>query len=67
MSKLERAKVKDGALEYLQYVKEKRDSGTVDENLYANLSKAEGACYRTMREFNKDDPHYDGNPKTVFQ
>ena len=67
VAKLERAKVKDGALEYLQYLREKRDSGARDESLYANLSKAEGAYYRTMREFNKDAPHYDGNPKTVFQ
>ena len=67
VNKLERVKVKDGALEYLQYLRDKRDSGARDESLFANLSKAEGAYYRTMREFNKDAPHYDGNPKTVFQ
>ena len=42
VAKLERAKVKDGTLEYLQYLKDKRDAGEVDANLYSNLSKAEG-------------------------
>ena len=67
VAKLERAKVKDGTLEYLQYLKDRRDAGEVDGNLYANLSKAEESYHQKMREFNKDAPHYDGNPKTVFQ
>ena len=67
VAKLERTKVKDGTLEYLQYLKDKRDTGEVDRHLYADLSKAEESYHRKMREFNKDAPHYNGNPKTVFQ
>ena len=67
VAKLEKPKVKDGTLDYLMMLKEMKDAGGVDRGVYAELSKAEETYNRRIREFSKDAPTYDGNPKTVFQ
>ena len=67
VAKLEKPKVKDGTLDYLIMLREMRDAGGADRGVYAELSKAEETYNRRIREFSKDAPTYDGNPKTVFQ
>ena len=67
VAKLKKPKLKDGTLDYLTMLRELRDAGRADRSIYAELSKVEETYNRRIREFYKDAPPYDGNPKTVFQ
>ena len=67
VAKLEKPKLKYGTLDYLMMLRGLMDAWGADQSVYTELSKVEETYNRRIREFYKDAPPYDGNPKTVFQ
>ena len=53
----------DRTRNYLEILRADVDSGRADQNTHAELSKAEEAYGKKMRELNRNAPVYDGNPK----
>ena len=64
VAKLEKQKKPDRSLAYLEILRVEVDAWGIDQNMYAELSKAEEAFSKKMREFNRYAPPYDGNPRT---
>ncbi|XP_023331744.1 uncharacterized protein LOC111703889, partial [Eurytemora carolleeae] len=63
---LERNKVEDAQVEYLNYLKAEKAAGRGDRQTLRDLSKAEAEYKKRMLEFSCKAPTYDGNPAKVF-
>ena len=63
---LERTKVEDAQLDYLNYLRAEKAAGKGDRQTLRDLSKAEAEYKRRMLEFSCKAPTYDGNPAKVF-
>ena len=63
---LERNKVEDAQVEYLNYLKAEKAAGRGDRQTLRDLSKAEAEYKKRMLDFSCKAPTYDGNPAKVF-
>ena len=63
---LERPKVEDAQVDYLNYLKVEKAAGRGDRQTLRDLSRAEAEYKKRMLEFSCKAPTYDGNPAKVF-
>ena len=63
---LERPKVEDAQVDYLNYLKVEKAAGRGDRQTLRDLSRAEAEYKKRMLEFSCKAPAYDGNPAKVF-
>ena len=63
---LERTKVEDAQVGYLNYLKGEKAAGRGDRQTLRDLSRAEAEYKKRMLDFSCKAPTYDGNPAKVF-
>ena len=63
---LERTKVEDAQVDYLNYLRAEKAAGRGDRQTLRDLSRTEAEYKKKMLEFSCKAPPYDGNPAKVF-